>query len=205
MPRILSQADITRFRDRLCDVAAQLYAETGHDGFNMRALAQRVGVSAMTPYRYFRDKDEILDLLRGRAFARLAARLEAAACMAATGAGRHVAVGRAYLCFALEEETSYRLMFDLGRPGVRDRVRRESLQILALLSGEVAGESDTGWMLWSLLHGLIAMHFTRMGDEAELKDLMEAAIQKFMPVVGRPTSPIYTQTRSFDRPAAFST
>ena len=37
----------------------------------MRMLAAELGVSAMTPYRYFKDKDEILSAIRARALAAL--------------------------------------------------------------------------------------------------------------------------------------
>ena len=68
MPRLITQTVVADFRDRLCDVAASLFAERGRDGFNMRELAKRLRVSPMTAYRYFRDKDEILAALRARAF-----------------------------------------------------------------------------------------------------------------------------------------
>ena len=41
----------------------------------MRELASALGVSPMTPYRYFRDKDDILAAVRARAFDRFAAAL----------------------------------------------------------------------------------------------------------------------------------
>src|SRR5215471_17065511 len=76
MPRNLTQAHVAQFRTRLCDVAARLYFEMGHNNFNMRDLAARVGVSAMTPYRYFGDKDGILAAVRERATGRFADQLE---------------------------------------------------------------------------------------------------------------------------------
>ena len=68
MPRITTPADVTEFRNRLCEVAAQLFAEKGYEGFNMRELAGRLGISTMTPYRYFKDKEAILSEVRARAF-----------------------------------------------------------------------------------------------------------------------------------------
>src|SRR5215472_9941887 len=110
MPRVLTQAHLEQFRNRLCDVAARLYFEMGHNNFNMRDLAARVGVSAMTPYRYFGDKDGILAAVRARGLARLADRLEAAVPQGA------VAVIQTYVCFAMEEAAYYRLIFDLSQP-----------------------------------------------------------------------------------------
>src|SRR5262249_16516969 len=109
MPRILTPADIAEFRGRLCDVAATLFAELGDEGFNMRELARRLGVSAMTPYRYFKDNDSILPEVRPRAFAALAHALEEAQ-------ARGLSPSRTYAQFALQHPAQYRLMFAMG-PG----------------------------------------------------------------------------------------
>src|ERR1700744_558924 len=114
MPRILTPAAIQDFREALCDAAVQLFSEVGHEGFHMRELGKRVGVSTMTPYRYFRDKNEILDMVRARAFCRLADRLEAAEATTPTASDKGMAVARAYLGFAIEEAAYYRMMFDLS-------------------------------------------------------------------------------------------
>ena len=60
MARGLTDTDVANFRERLCETAARLFVERGPGSFNMRELASRLGVSAMTPYRYFKDKTEIL-------------------------------------------------------------------------------------------------------------------------------------------------
>jgi len=78
VPRILSDADVAAFRERLCEAAARLFVERGRQGFHMRELASQLGVSAMMPYRYFKDRDEILSVVRARAFRRFADQLEIA-------------------------------------------------------------------------------------------------------------------------------
>ena len=103
MPRNLSTAEVDAFRARLLSVAGQRFAKHGVDGVSMRRLAQALGPSAMTPYRYFRNKDEILAAVRAAAFDRFAAALEEAAGRArghlrAAGA----ATGEAYIRFAFE-------------------------------------------------------------------------------------------------------
>ncbi|QJX03351.1 TetR/AcrR family transcriptional regulator [Alcanivorax sp. IO_7] len=54
----------------------------------MRQIAAEMGVSPMTPYRYFRDKDEILALVRAAAFNQFAENLERAVRAAGTPAPR---------------------------------------------------------------------------------------------------------------------
>ena len=72
MPRSLSRDAERAFRDRLCRIAARQFATLGYAGVTLRALAQELGCSRMTPYRYFADKGEILAAIRARAFGRLA-------------------------------------------------------------------------------------------------------------------------------------
>ena len=55
-----SAADADRLRDELVDAALALFMEDGLEAVTMRAVATRVGVSAMTPYRYFEDKGHLL-------------------------------------------------------------------------------------------------------------------------------------------------
>ena len=79
MPKNLSAAEVQAFRTRLCAVAERRFVERGADGVSMRQLADELGCSPMTPYRYFKDKEEILAAVRTAAFDRFAAVMEAAA------------------------------------------------------------------------------------------------------------------------------
>jgi AcrR family transcriptional regulator len=114
VPKNLSPAEVQAFRARLCTVAARRFAAHGYDGVSMRGLAEELGCSAMTPYRYFRDKDDVLAAVRAAAFDRFAQSLERAASEARGGArGSARAVSEAYIDFAVAEPETYRLMFDL--------------------------------------------------------------------------------------------
>jgi AcrR family transcriptional regulator len=76
VPKVLSPADIEAFRERLCEVAEEKFAAHGIDGVTLRDLATAMGVSPMTPYRYFKDKDAILAAVRTRAFNHFAEAME---------------------------------------------------------------------------------------------------------------------------------
>lgn len=169
MPRVLTQTDVADFRERLCEAAANLFATRGREGFTMRELATALGVSAMTPYRYFRDKDEILAAVRARAFDRFADALEVAIATPGAAVVKAGAVGDAYVKFALGEPASYRLMFDLSQPDEEDypelieattRARATMTDYVRALVNEGILEGDPdlmGYVFWSALHGAVVL------------------------------------------------
>jgi AcrR family transcriptional regulator len=169
MPRILTPTDVAEFRNRLCEVGTQLFAERGFEGFNMRELAQRLGVSAMTPYRYFKDKGAIMSEIRARAFARFADWLEEQ--LAAPDAD-DTTLSHAYARYAIQEQAQYRLMFDLIQPAsatfpalaAQERRIREMLtaHLRALADRElISGDPELlSLILWSALHGVTALYLS---------------------------------------------
>jgi AcrR family transcriptional regulator len=186
MPRILTPSDVAQFRSRLCDVAAGLFSEQGQSGFNMRELAKRLGVSAMTPYRYFQDKDAILAEVRARAFARFADYLEDAL---ATKEDDRTTLANSYAQFAIQEQTQYRLMFDLAQPAVASspllasQERRARAAIVSharhmVERGVLAGDPELlGLLLWSALHGATALYLTRKLSEEDFHLVLSNTIR----------------------------
>ncbi len=170
MPRTLTAEEIEDFRDRLTDAATRLFAEKGRDAVSMRELAGELGVSPMTPYRYFKDKDEILAAVCIRAFDRFSDALETARANA-TGSAmeRSSAVGNAYIAFAFANPHAYRLMFDMAwgqehkYPDVKratDRARKTMTAHLTPLikQGVLIGDPQLiGHAYWALLHGAIEL------------------------------------------------
>jgi AcrR family transcriptional regulator len=150
-------------------VAERLFGRLGVENVGIRQIAQELGCSPMTPYRYFRDKDEILAATRAAAFDRFAAALEAATATAADPAAQSSAAGEAYIRFALGEPNAYRLMFDLAQPGEEDypelaragaRARRtmtiyvEALVAAGLLEGDPV---LLGHVFWAAVHGVVSL------------------------------------------------
>jgi AcrR family transcriptional regulator len=170
LPRTLSKSELEDFRDRLSNVAAGLFAARGREGFTMRDLAGKLGVSAMTPYRYFRDKDAILAAIRARAFNRFAAALEEACSRPGDAPSRAQAAGEAYIRFALEDPTSYKLMFDLSQddakyPELAEAAARARLTLTRHINplveqGLLEGDPDLiGHVFWTVLHGALMLKF----------------------------------------------
>ncbi len=169
MPRVLTQADVSDFRERLCEAATRLFDTRGREGFTMRELASQLGVSAMTPYRYFKDKDDILAAVRARAFNRFAEALEGAFAGAERAVERAKAVYDAYVGFAFGEPAAYRLMFDLSQPDeaaypelvqAATRARKTMTQYIRALvdEHELEGDPDLmGHVFWASLHGAVVL------------------------------------------------
>jgi AcrR family transcriptional regulator len=173
VPRVLSDEAIGAFRERLIDAAEHLFAREGLEAVTMRQLAAELGVSPMTPYRYFADKDAILAAVRARGFNRHAEALEAA--YEATkddpiaGAG---AAGRAYVDFAFSHPEAYKLMFDITQPheeaypelvAAGDRSRRTMTRHLEVMKDAGLFDGDpglVGHMFWAALHGPIMLAFS---------------------------------------------
>jgi len=181
MPRLLSDSDVTGFRDRACAVAARLFAAKGPDGVTMRELASLLGVSAMTAYRYFRDKDDILAAVRARAFDRFAETLEIAYSGPGSVAERALAKRDAYVRFALDEPETYRLMFDLSQPTedkYPDLVRAMTRARATMTShvhdlveqGIFSGDPELiGHVFWAALHGAVTLHLAgKLSPQYEL-------------------------------------
>ncbi len=189
MPRVLSQSDVAGFRERLCEVATRIFVEKGRDGFNMRQLAAQLGVSAMTPYRYFENKDEILAAVSARAFGRFADQLEAALSAPGAPQEKSARVGRAYVRFALEESPAYRLMFDPSGPRARavpellaaeKRARATMTAHVRLMveAGLYQGEPELiGHVIWSAMHGVVLLHFAGKLNRPDFETLLAETIR----------------------------
>jgi AcrR family transcriptional regulator len=173
LPRVLTEEALGEFREKLIDAAERLFARHGLEAVTLRQLAAEVGVSPMTPYRYFADKDAILAAVRARAFTRHAEALEAAyEAASAEPAAAGAAVCEAYVDFAFAHPQAYKLMFDISQPteadypeliAAGDRSRRTMTRHLEAMAavGQFGGDPGlVGHMFWSALHGAIMLSFS---------------------------------------------
>jgi AcrR family transcriptional regulator len=192
MPRVLTETDVADFRERLCEAAEQLFAEKGPDAVTMRQLASALGVSPMTPYRYFKDKEDILAAVRTNGFTRFAETLEKAR-DAAQGRGKGQAVGEAYVDFAFEHPHTYKLMFDLHQPDdeaypeLIEAGRRAHAQMSAwvrdqVAAGRMAGDpQQIGAMFWAATHGVVVLEMAGKlppGSAHEMREKMTLALAR---------------------------
>jgi AcrR family transcriptional regulator len=188
MPKTLSDQEIADFRDRVCDVGERLFAEHGPDAVTIRQLAAEMGVSAMTPYRYFKDKDAILAAVRARAFDRFARAME-------TTEGADPASfeypGQAYVDWALGHPQAYKLMFDVNQPTFLEypeltkamqRARAtmsQGMREIPALKGK-----DINLMahaFWASMHGPIMLQLAGLlDDQVDAKALVSVAVSRLI-------------------------
>src|SRR5688572_29309519 len=189
MPRVLTETDVADFRERPCAAAERLFAEHGPDAVTMRQLAAELGVSPMTPYRYFQDKSEILAAVRATGFNRFSQALEAARDKAATPRAKGAAVGEAYITFAFEHPHTYKLMFDLNQPdeghypelveaGRRARATMSGYVKDQIGEGLIEGEPEqVGRMFWAATHGAIVLELAGKLPKGAARELAHAISQ----------------------------
>jgi AcrR family transcriptional regulator len=159
-------------RQALLDAALLLSTEQGIDGFTLREVARRAGVSHAAPYRHFADKGALVEALATEGWYALAHTLEKAwRSSEEDSLGRVVGIGRTYVQFALRRPAEFRLMV---RPELHHSKRHAQaptpLQQAAqqsanvLIQGIAQGQADglivsdnlQGLALtcWSAMHGL---------------------------------------------------
>ena len=175
MPRAaLQHDDIAAFRARATAAAMRLFAKHGYDGVTMRALADQLGVSAMTSYRYLSGKDELFALVRAEAFRRFGDALAAAATKVSDPQQRLLRLKQGYIQFALDESDAYRIMFEVRTPAAAEAtdadtdVDRESRRAFGYLHDAVAAAVADGSLtgdalaiarlLWASTHGLVSLY-----------------------------------------------
>jgi AcrR family transcriptional regulator len=160
-------------RNALVGAGRELLSERGVDGLSLREVARRAQVSQAAPYHHFADKAELVSAIVQRGFEDFAAALRAAAGEAGESAlARLMAMGQAYVRFAVGQPQVFRLMF---RPELREvaagpaaaamsRAGEDSYEVFrtavraAVAEGSVRGEvDDVAIAAWSIVHGLATL------------------------------------------------
>src|SRR6516164_3979977 len=155
-------------RRALVRSALEILSGAGVAGLSLRAAARRAKVSAMAPYRHFADKEALLAAVAEYGFQLLEARLTTATATAADPRAGLAALGVAYVLFARDEPSLFKLMFG---PAIEKKSARpaldqagyacfDALRQAVAMAGFVDGETalnDVSLACWSLVHGLSAL------------------------------------------------
>jgi AcrR family transcriptional regulator len=179
-------------RERIVDEALRIVTHEGPEGVTIRALAQRLGLSAGSIYSHFKSKDELLQHVAAQGFEML---MKEAIGAVEVPDPREAMLegGRRYLAFAMHHPALYRLMFeevDLARfraeptapvPGRALYDLYRDLYSRAVESGAIRDIDPEMQTLigWSAVHGFAMLALSgrlpppRMPD-AELAQIRDA-------------------------------
>ncbi len=177
-------------RETLLAETAVMIAENGVDSVTMRSLAARAGVSRGAPYRHFPDKASLLTAVAEDGFKRLVQQMTKAA-TSDNHLQNFYQIGAAYINFAVENPTHYRLMF--GSEGIN----REETPELSLAADEAfivmqntielcqqegvikAGDPCLlGYTTWAMVHGTASLLIDRQThDDIETEAFIQLSYQ----------------------------
>src|SRR5882724_12220629 len=174
------QREKESLREKILATAREMFASEGVEAVSMRKIADRIEYSATSIYQYFPDKDGLLREICERDFAALA---ESGLRVAREPdpLARLRKLGRAYVEFALEHPSSYRLMFmtpktpgqkSMEGQGVPERDAYALLRSVVQECIEQGRLDKKSWdaelvaqTLWAGVHGLCALQITMACDK----------------------------------------
>lgn len=154
----------------LLEEALLLVKERGPQGFTLREVARRAGVSHAAPYRHFADRSALLTALAAAGSVALGAAIQGALDAApADLRARFLAAGFAYVRFALDRSAHFQVMFfapeiDASDPSMLAAKERTFGILLDFISdGQRAGRIVAGdpktiaIPIWAMHHGLACL------------------------------------------------
>jgi AcrR family transcriptional regulator len=189
-------------RERILKESRELLRKQGLNGFSMRGVAERVGVSATALYRHYQDKDALLWAVLEEGFSTFSSYLMRSLA-GKTPMERLRRAGRAYFDFALEHPRDYALMFmtpceevGLDRVSEGTRMRMEGTfvflvdrvkECIAAGVAEALDPQEAALNIWAEVHGLTCLrlngHLVAMDDRtfdqriAFMLDRVEASLR----------------------------
>ncbi len=128
-------------REALLDAAMRIVDLSGADAISMRALARALGVSSAAPFRHFADKQVLLDALAAKAGEELELRLDRASEDCDDALTQFRAMTVAYVRYAAEHPTLYRLIHARSAPAGRFLGQLNDERRLKLITLIVEGQN----------------------------------------------------------------
>ncbi len=162
--------------ETLMDAAIRHIAAEGTEKLSLRALARECGVSATAPYRHFPSKRCLLAAVATRGFLRLRAHCEERMDRGAAIEEQVLALGNAYIDFALNNPITYQLMFgsvieDFSDYDMLADAADSSYGLVLDVLGQLIDEhpelnmnaTELGGIVWGAVHGIASLRLFYLG------------------------------------------
>lgn len=183
-------------REALVQASYDLVLMKGAENFTLAEACRLAGVSTAAPYKHFKDRDEVLALIVARGFDRMSEQSMRAVEAAGVGTlAGIIAMGRAYVRFAVENENLFRLMFG-QHPVVKtdEDVVGEGMGCFSKVieqvaiycdRNDVAGDpNEIAVRLWTFVHGasslLIDGDYAVVVPDLDVDALLEATTPRLL-------------------------
>lgn len=145
-------------RAALLTAAEAELAERGVEGFSLRSVAKRAGVSHAAPAHHFGDVTGLLTALATEGFLRFQTAMAAREAQACDPRDRALRAGLGYLDFATARPALFRLIFssakpDLGDPQLYAAAEGAYQHLVGLVTAMGGGQADIV-ALWAASHGI---------------------------------------------------
>jgi len=212
MARLTAKSGQTRaryhhgeLREALISATRKLVEERGAENFTLADACRAAGVTTAAPYRHFQGKQEILAEIASRGFDEL--KSGAMAVIAAKGEGTLeaiIALGQAYVAFAVTETAVFRLMFgqEPSLKKAKDVVGTghdcfaHLIDQIALYCkrNKVRGDAqEIALKLWTFVHGaaslLIDQDYEAVAPGIDVNQLIAGATPGLLAASSRPRKP----------------
>lgn len=169
-PKILPTYHHGDLRKALLSATELLLTEAGLEGFTLREVARRAGVSHGAPAHHFGDVRGLLTSFTTESFAQLAAAMGARRSSAASEAfDQLVATGVAYVDYALGHRARFQLMFRSDRLDHGDAPLADAaacayghlIDCIAAIAREIGAPdhrlAEKTALAWSIVHGFATL------------------------------------------------
>jgi AcrR family transcriptional regulator len=194
-------------RNRIVEAAVAVMAESGLEGFSMRALGHRLGTTQMMPYRHFASKDALFVEIKRLVFDRFGAYLDECASSGRTPETRLRRHCLGYIKFGCEASADYELIFGrwsrsaylavLAADGIRSlnmtRGWSAALDIVAVLRDTTREDRHVivaCHTVWGALHGLVSLHLARkLGFGPTIHEIAPSVIENLLQIAGSKKAP----------------
>lgn len=177
-PRSLRERRQDHKRQRIIEAAQEVVRSHGMEQLSLRLIAEQLGVTAASLYRYFESKKAIISALRVESQDRLRGLMEQIPSELTAG-DRLVELGMRYLEFAKAEPVLFKFAFlespsdrtGLHAPNSADSPFRllletiESAAAAGVLRPELKESKESlAYSIWSLAHGMAVLEATHLHD-----------------------------------------